>query len=118
MRKTLVLGASLLLLAGCGKKIKCSQEIKTGGVTINASIIANVKRDKVQDFTVEYKMPSKSDAEKVCKKMDNAKCSGKTVKLEGDEALSSIGLSKDRLKDTSTDDFKKGMKIAGFTCDK
>lgn len=118
MKKTLVLGASLLLLAGCGSKVKCSQDVKSGGITIKASIIANFKKNKVQDFSVEYKMPTKSDAEKVCKMFDKAECSGKTVKLEGDEALSLIGLSKDKLKDTSKDDFKKGMEKSGFTCDK
>ena len=116
MKKTLVLGASVLLLAGCGSKIKCSQEIKEGGKTIKASIIANVKKDKIKDFSVEYKLPSKSDAEKVCKVMSKAKCSGKTVKLEGDDALSMIGLSKDRLKNTSKEDFKKGMEQSGYKC--
>lgn len=116
MKKTVVLCASVLLLAGCGSKIKCSRDVTEGGMTIKASIIANVKKDKIQDFSVEYKMPSKSDAETVCKAMSKAKCSGKTVKLEGDEALSMIGLTKDKLKETSKDDFKKGMEASGFKC--
>lgn len=117
MKKVLVLGlASLFLLTGCGNKVTCTRKLSEGGKTITAKIIAKVKSNKIDSFDVQYDTDSKDTAKLFCTVYKSAKCSGKTVKITGDDALSMVGISKSELKKTTKKDFIKGIESTGFKC--
>lgn len=117
MKKGLVLGlAGLFLLTGCGKKVTCSQTLKEGGEKIEAKVIADVKKDKIDSIEVVYNTESKDTASKFCKVYKDAKCSGKKVTLSNKVALNLFGLTEKQLQDTSKDDFVKGIESTGFKC--
>ena len=118
MKKGLVLGlAGLFLLTGCGsKKVTCSQTIKQNGKEIEAKVVGTVKGKKLDSIEVIYNTDSKSTASQFCKVYSDAKCKGKKVTLSNDVALKLFGLSEKELKDTTKDDFVKGIESTGFKC--
>lgn len=107
MKKTLVLGlAGLFLVTGCGNKVTCKSD--------EGTVTASLKDNKVTKISMKIEAPSKSEAKAFCSLYKNAKCSGKTVKI--DDAASLMGISKSQLGKVTKDDFVKGMKSSGFKC--
>lgn len=117
MKKGLVLGlASLVLLTGCGKKVTCTTTLNEGGEKIEAKLIAKVKKDNIDSIEVEYNTQKKETAKAFCTMFKKAKCNGKKVTFSKDAALEQFGVTEKQLKETSKDDFVKGIESTGFKC--
>lgn len=117
MKKGLVLGlAGLFLLTGCGSKVTCSRTLTQGGEKIEAKIIAKVKSKKIDSIEVVYNTDSKEMASNFCKVYNSAKCSGKKVTFTNKAALDQFGITQKELKETTKDDFVKGVESTGFKC--
>ena len=63
---------------------------------------------------MEMTADSKEEAKMVCAVYKDAKCSGKTVKIN--DAASLLGYSNADLKKVSKADFKKAMEAEDFKC--
>jgi len=116
MKKAVVLGlASLFLLTGCGSsknKVTCKGSMNQGGIKVEMKAIATLKDNKVKSVDLEYEFGSKEIASLMCAATKEAKCSGKTVKISGETALSETGMSTEATKD----DFIKAAKAQGLKC--
>lgn len=108
MKKAAVLGlASLFLLTGCGSnKLTCKSD--------EGKVIASIKNDKVTKISMEMTASSKEEAKMVCAVYKDAKCSGKTVKIN--DAASILGYSNKELSKVTKAEFKKAMEAEDFKC--
>ena len=108
MKKAAVLGlASLFILTGCGSnKLTCKSK--------EGKVIASLKGDKVTKISMEMTASSKDEAKMICAIYKDAKCSGKTVKI--DDAASMLGYSNKELEKVTKAEFKKAMEASDFKC--
>ena len=117
MKKTLVLGAAVLLLAGCGNTVKCTTKDKDSKVSYTVSGKFNSK-DNLQSYTQTVKYDNKDDAKASCKsaksvygddKDAKVKCSGKKVSV-------TVKRPKDAKSEVTKDEFIKAYESDSMTC--
>ena len=117
MKKTLVLGASILLLAGCGNTVKCTTKDKDRDISYTVSGEFN-KKDELQSYTQTVKYSDKKDAKQSCKsakavygddKNAKIKCSGKEVSV-------TVKRPKNAKQEVTKKEFTKAYKSDGMTC--
>ena len=116
MKKTLVLGAAVLLLAGCGNTVKCTSKDKDSDRTY--SVTGKFKKDNLQSYTQTVKYSDKKDAKASCKsaksvygdeKNAKVKCSGKKVSV-------TVKKPKDAKSEITKDEFIKAYESDDMTC--
>lgn len=86
MKKGVVLSvAALVLLTGCGNKVKCSNKNEDTGAKY--TYVGTFKKDNLQKYTISVKYKTKDEAKESCDAAKqvydkkDVKCSGKTVKV-------------------------------------
>lgn len=110
MKKLVLLGCALVLLTGCGSKVKCTGEVYGQ----KAEVTGEFKKNDLKEMTMTYKFEDKDVAEKACSsfkkdKDSNVKCSSKSVTVSQKKPKS------DKSK-TTKDEFIKEMEKDGLSC--
>ena len=86
MKKGVVLSiAALVLLTGCGNKVKCTSKNEETGAKYTYT--GTFKKDNLEKYTISVKYKTKDEAKESCESAKkvydkkDVKCSGKTVKV-------------------------------------
>ena len=114
MKKTLVLSAAILLLAGCGNTVKCT--MKSDNSKEQTTVTGKFKKGNLQSYTYTVKYDSKSDAKESCKSAKEIYGDEGKVKCSGKKVSATISKPKSAKTEITKDDFIKQFESSGATC--